>query len=311
MSDFRLHILGCGSAAPTPRHNPSCQVVERRGELMMIDCGEGAQSMMRRMRLKFSRLRHIFISHLHGDHCFGLPGLLSTLALHETGGTVTVHIHREGADLFGRMMEQFCGPVSYSLEWDVIDPLESRVLVDGGDMTVECFPLNHRIGCSGFIFREKAKPRHMIGDMADYYGVPPYRRREIRLGADFVMPDGTVVPNSRLTRPGDRAGSYAYCSDTMASRRVAAAVAGVDTVYHEATYGDDNAPLARRRGHSTAREAGDIAAMAGARRLIIGHYSKRYTDVEVLRREAAEAFPGPVIAANEGMTIDLLDGDTE
>ena len=309
MSDMRLHILGCGSAVPTPRHNPSCQVLERRGELMMIDCGEGAQSMMRRMRLRYSRLRHIFISHLHGDHCFGLPGLLSTMALHEAGGTVTVHILREGADLFARMMEQFCGPVSYRLEWDILDPAERRVIVDRDDFTVESFPLYHRGACCGLLFREKAKPRHLLGDIANFYGVPHYRRQEIRMGADFVMPDGTVIPNDRLTREADPALSYAYCSDTMAAKRVAKVVEGVDTLYHEATYGDDNAALARKRGHSTARQAGEIAAMAGARRLVIGHYSKRYNDEEQLRREAASVFAGQVIAANEGMTIDLGNGD--
>lgn len=307
MSDFKLHILGCGSAVPTSRHNPSCQVVERRGQLMMIDCGEGAQAMMRRMKLKFSRLRHIFISHLHGDHCFGLPGLISTMALHETGGTLTVHIAREGAEVFSQVVSRLCGPTGFNLEWNVIDPGERAVLVDTDDFTVGSFPLYHRMPCAGFIFREKAKPRHLLGDVAEFYGIPHYRRQEIRLGADFTAADGTVIPNSRLTAPPDPSASYAYCSDTMAVDRVAADIRGVDTVYHEATYSHDMALLARKRGHSTAREAGEIAAKAGARRLIIGHYSKRYNDDEPLRREAAEVFPGTVIAANEGMTINLLD----
>lgn len=309
MSDFRLHILGCGSAVPTPRHNPSCQVLERRNELMMIDCGEGAQSMMRRMKLRFSRLRHIFISHLHGDHCFGLPGLLSTMALHEAGGTVTVHIMKEGAELFSRMMERFCGPTTYDLQWNVLDPHERRVIVERDDFIVESFPLNHRVECCGFMFREKPKPRHLLGDVANFYGIPHYLRQQIRMGGDFVMPDGTVVPNERLTSAADPSAGYAYCSDTLPSKRVAATIEGCDTVYHEATYGDDNAHLARRRGHSTARQAGEIAALAGAERLIIGHYSKRYTDDEVLRREAAGAFHGQVIAADEGMTIDLINGN--
>lgn len=296
---------------PTPRHNPSCQVIERRGELMMIDCGEGSQLMMRKMKLKFSRLRHIFISHLHGDHCLGLPGLLSTLSLHEAGGTVTVHIFREGAELFERAVRMFCGTTSYRLEWDIIEPERRAVIVDEPDLTVETFPLYHRVACNGFLFCEKPKPRHLIGDVANFYDIPHYRRREIRMGADFVMPDGTVIPNNRLTRPAEPGGSYAYCSDTMAVKRVAEDVKGAKTIYHEATYGDDNAHLARPRGHSTARQAGEIAALAGAERLIIGHYSKRYYDTSILREQAAETFHGQVIAADEGMTIDLIDGITD
>lgn len=309
MSDFKLHILGCGSARPTAAHRPACQVIERRGELMMIDCGEGAQSMIRRMKLKFQRLRHIFISHLHGDHCFGLPGLLSTLDLHEAGGTITVHIFKEGAEVMRRLLDTFCGPTSFTLEWDIIEPGKPRVLVDEGDLTVENFPLYHRTPCCGFIFREKEKPRHLIGDAANFYGIPPYRRAEVRAGADFTMPDGTVIPNSRLTLPPDPSVSYAYCSDTMAVKRVAESISGVTTVYHEATYGDDCAHLARKRGHSTAREAGEIAALAGARRLIIGHYSSRYDSVDRLADEAAQTFDGQVIAADEGMTINLLNGE--
>ncbi len=308
MSDFKLHILGCGSALPTLRHMPSCQVIERRGELMMIDCGEGAQINMRRFHLKFSRLRHIFISHLHGDHCFGLPGLLSTLDLHEASGTVTVHIERAGAVAMKQMIDTFCGPTSYTLEWDIIEPGKRQVILDEPDLSVETIPLYHRTPCCGFLFREKEKPRHLLGDVANYYGIPAYRRREIREGADFVTADGTVIPNSRLTAEASPSASYAYCSDTMAVGRVAEDVEGVTTIYHEATYGDDNAHLARTRGHSTARQAGEIAAKAGASRLVIGHYSSRYTDIAPLVEEAAQTFNGQIIAADEGMTIDLIDG---
>lgn len=309
MSDFKLHILGCGSSVPTPRHNPSCQVIERRGSLMMIDCGEGSQSMMRRKRLKFSRLRHIFISHLHGDHCLGLPGLLSTLDLNGVDGTVTVHIFEPGARLFRQLIEEFCGDTSYNLEWDILSPSEPRVILDRDDLTVESFPLYHRVNCCGFLFREKPKARHLNGELANFYSIPDYQRPAIRAGADFTLPDGTVIANERLTLPPEPAVSYAYCSDTMAAKRVARAIEGVQTIYHEATYGDDNAHLAKSRGHSTAREAGEIARLAGAERLIIGHYSSRYNSELPLVEQAAEAFGGPVIAANEGMTIDLGNGN--
>lgn len=304
MAKFQVNILGCGSATPSLRHNPQCQVIDFRDNLMMIDCGEGAQLMMRRMSLKYSRLNHIFISHLHGDHCFGLPGLLSTLALHGRGGTVTVHIFEQGAKIFDSMLEYFCRDMPYDIKFNIIRPQEAVIYQDDA-IEVSTFPLYHRVPCVGFIFREKEKPRHLISDMVKFYNVPVRQLHDIKHGADFITPDGVVVPNARLTTAADPSISYAYCSDTMFDPRVAEAVKGVDTIYHEATYDSSLAQRARERGHATAEEAGRIAAMAGANRLIIGHYSKRYLTETQLLAEASAQFPN-VIAANEGLKIDLL-----
>lgn len=305
MAKFQINILGCGSATPTARHQPSCQVIDFRDRLFMIDCGEGAQLQFRRMGLKFSRLRHIFISHLHGDHLFGLPGLLSTMDLHQVEGTVTVHIFPDGARLLKEWMDYFCRSEEMKIEYDIITPGRRGIIYEDHALTVEAFPLYHRTECSGFIFREKPKPRHINGEMAKYYNVPAFMLPRIKAGEDFTTPDGTVVPNLRLTTDPDPAMSYAYCSDTSMNPRVAEAVKGVDTIYHEATYDDSLAATARERGHSTAREAATIAAMAGARRLIIGHYSKRYNSEQILLDQAREAFPD-VTLANEGLKIDLL-----
>ncbi|HBI57703.1 MAG: ribonuclease Z [Duncaniella sp.] len=305
MAKFQINILGCGSATPTARHQPSCQVIDFRDRLFMIDCGEGAQLQFRRMGLKFSRLRHIFISHLHGDHLFGLPGLLSTMDLHQVEGTVTVHIFPDGARLLKEWMDYFCRSEEMKIEYDIITPGRRGIIYEDHALTVEAFPLYHRTECSGFIFREKPKPRHINGEMAKYYNVPAFMLPRIKAGEDFTTPDGTVVPNLRLTTDPDPAMSYAYCSDTSMNPRVAEAVKGVDTIYHEATYDDSLAATARERGHSTAREAATIAAMAGARRLIIGHYSKRYNNEQILLDQAREAFPD-VTLANEGLKIDLL-----
>lgn len=305
MAKFQINILGCGSATPTARHQPSCQVIDFRDRLFMIDCGEGAQLQFRRMGLKFSRLRHIFISHLHGDHLFGLPGLLSTMDLHQVEGTVTVHIFPDGARLLKEWMDYFCRSEEMKIEYDIITPGRRGIIYEDHALTVEAFPLYHRTECSGFIFREKPKPRHINGEMAKYYNVPAFMLPRIKAGEDFTTPDGTVVPNLRLTTDPDPAMSYAYCSDTSMNPRVAEAVKGVDTIYHEATYDDSLAAIARERGHSTAREAATIAAMAGARRLIIGHYSKRYNSEQILLDQAREAFPD-VTLANEGLKIDLL-----
>lgn len=304
MSEFKLHILGCGSATPSLRHLPSCQVVEYRGQLLMVDCGEGAQLSMRRMGLKFSRLTHIFISHLHGDHCLGLPGLLSTLALHQTGGTVTVHTFAEGARLFGELVDFFCRERSYELKFDIIDPTRRQTVLDLPGLTVESFPLQHRVPAVGFLFREKPKPLHLRGDMIKFHKVPVSQLKAIKEGADFINEEGKTIPNDMLTTPADPSASYAYCSDTVFTPSLAEITRGVDLLYHEATYADDCAEKARARGHSTASEAAQTAAMAHAGRLVIGHYSKAYNNEEQHLAEARAIFPD-TIAANEGMTIPI------
>ena len=307
MSYFNVTILGCGSATPTLRHMPSAQAVHYRNRLMLVDCGEGTQLQLRRYGLSFAKVSDIFISHLHGDHFLGLPGLLSTMALHDVEGTVTVHTFAEGADILRRLMDMFCRERPYKLKFNIIDPTAPGTLFEDGNLRIQAFKLHHRVPCVGFRFDEKPKRRHIDGDAAKFFGVPHYMMNTIKDGADFTTPDGRTIPNARLTNDPDPAMSYAYCSDTAFSPQVAQAIEGVDIVYHEATYGDDRAHNAAPRGHSTAREAGRIAAMAGASRLIIGHYSKTVTDETMLAAQAAEEFPGGcVVPAREGMVIDII-----
>lgn len=305
--DFTLNILGCGSAMPTKQHQPSCQVVNHRETLYMIDCGEGAQLMFRRMCLKFSRLRHIFISHLHGDHCFGLPGLLSTMALQEVGGKVSIHIHERGAEIFSKTLQAFCHDFPFNIEWDIIAPGRAYTLLDTDSLSVETFPLDHKMASNGFLFREKPKPRHIIGDMVEFHKVPLTERTALKEGKDFVTEDGRVIANHLLTTDADPSVSYAYCSDTRPTKSVVEAVKGVDWLYHEATYADDMAAMASKYAHSTARQAAEIAAEAHVGKLIIGHFSKRYTTPDLLLKQAKEVFPN-VMAADEGMKIDLGNG---
>lgn len=306
MTKFDVHILGCGSATPSLRHLPACQVVDFRERLMMIDCGEGAQLSLRRQHLGFSKLTDIFVSHLHGDHFLGLPGLLSTLALQRKEGTVTVHIAADGARLLKNIMTVLCRDTSFDLQYDVYDPAEGGVLFDNHALRVTAFPLYHRVPCCGFRFDEKPKPRHIRGDVVRFYEVPVYRMAEIKAGADYVCPDGRVIPNHVLTSDADPSVSYAYCSDTMFDMRVADAVRGVDVLYHEATYGDDFTLKARQRGHSTAREAAEIARAAGVGRLILGHFSKSITDETPLVEQARAVFP-ETFAATEGMVIHISE----
>ena len=303
MDILELNILGCGSAKSTLQHLPSCQVLNVRGHLMMIDCGEGAQLEMQRRHLKFSRLKNIFISHLHGDHCFGLLGLLSTMALHNIGGTVTVHIFKDGAELFGRMLDFFCRDRSYDLRFNIIDT-HKAVIYEDNAITVTSFPVTHRVPCVGFLFQEKPKLRHINSWACQQRQVPHHAMYSLQQGKDYVSPSGMVIPNSELTTDADRSISYAYCADTKYSKRVINAVKGVDWIYHEATYGEANLKDATKRYHSTARQAAMVAREADAKRLLLGHYSSRYKDISLLEREAQAEFPN-TIAATEGMKIDL------
>ena len=291
MAEFELNILGCGSATATLQHLPSCQVLNVRGRLMMIDCGEGAQLEMRRMRLKCSRLNNIFISHLHGDHCFGLLGLLSTMALNGKGGTVTIHIFKEGAELFGKMLDFFCRE-------------RRAVIYEDNAITVSTFPVTHRVPCVGFLFKEKTKQRHINPEACRRYDVPIHAMNSLRQGCDYVTPGGIVVPNSELTLDAEPSISYAYCADTKYSTRVIKAVEGVDWLYHEATYGDEKEKIAIQRRHSTARQAAMVAREARVKRLLLGHFSSRYDGSQLLEQQAQEVFPN-AIAVKEGMTFDL------
>lgn len=304
MAQFRVNILGCGSAIPTARHNPSSQILDIRDNLFMIDCGEGTQLSMRKMRLKYNRLNHIFISHLHGDHCFGLIGLLSSMALQEKYGSVTIHIFEEGADLFDQQLKFFCRDIPFEIKFNILKP-ERATIFESSAITIETIPLFHRVPCVGFLFKEKPKLRHLNGEMVKFYNVPVKELHGIKEGNDFVTSEGVVVPNARLTTDADPVMSYAYCSDTAFNPKVAEMIKGVHTIYHEATYTNEFALLARPRGHSTSAEAARIAEMAEAKQLVLGHFSKRYRDESPLLSEAKEIFPNTILA-NDGMQIDLL-----
>ncbi len=303
MEKFQLNILGCGSATCTTQHLQTSQVLDIRDNLFMIDCGEGTQLQMRRMKLKFARLNNIFISHLHGDHCFGLLGMLSTLALLGKTGTMTIHIFKDGAEFFKNALDFFAYDMPFEVKFNVI-PNSKSVIYEDDAITVTTIPLNHRVPTVGFLFREKPKNRHINREMTDFYNIPIYKLNDIRKGADFVTADGKTIANELLTRPADRSISYAYCSDTKFSKKVINAVKDVDWLYHESTYADDKYLSARKRGHSTAREAATVAHEAGVKHLILGHFSSQYNDNTRFKTEALEVFHD-VTLAKEGLRIDM------
>lgn len=296
MEKFELHILGCGSALPTTRHFASSQVVNVRDKLYMIDCGEGAQLQFRKSRLKFSRLNHIFISHLHGDHCFGLWGLISTLNL--LGRTAELHIYSpKGLEaLMAPTLDFFCRQMTYKVLFHEFDTKTSGMIYEDRSLTVTTIPLRHRMPCCGFLFREKRRPNHIIREMIDFYEVPVYELNRIKNGADYVTPEGETIPNSVLTRPADLPRSYAYCSDTIYMPEIAGLIEGVDLLFHEATFAHENLVRARETFHTTALQAGELAKAAGVKKLLIGHFSARYEDETVLFEEASSVFPETVLA---------------
>lgn len=304
MSRFEVNILGCGAAKPTVQHQPTAQVVNVRDKLFMIDCGEGAQVSWCRARLNLNRLGHIFLSHLHGDHCFGLLGLLSTMGLSGHTGEVVIHAHADAERLFRPMLDYFCRENPFEVRFNAISPTAGEVIYSDRSVTVRSIPLKHRIPTCGFLFEEALGERHFRGDMLQFYNVPTYRRAAIKQGEDYVTDDGRTIPNDVLTLPPTPAVRYAYCSDTMYSERIIPIIEGADLLYHEATYADAEEAMARTTFHSTARQAARIARMAQVGQLLIGHYSSRYRNEQILLEQACEEFPH-VALAHEGMKIVL------
>lgn len=305
MEKFDVHILGCGSALPTVRHLPTAQVVNLRDKLFMIDCAEGAQLQYRKAGLSFSRMGCIFISHLHGDHCFGLPGLIATFSL--LGRNAPLHIYSPGDDLerlLRPQLDYFCREQTFPVVFHGFSSRESEVVYDDRSVSVSTIPLQHRVPCCGFLFSEKPKLPHIRRDMIDFLQIPLYAIQRIKEGEGWTDRDGRFWQHEELTFPSEPARRYAYCSDTMPVDSNAEMLRGVDVLFHEATFCSDAALRARQTGHSTAAQAAAFACKAEAKRLVIGHFSSRYTDEKLLLSEAAEIFPD-VVLAEEGLKIEV------
>ena len=285
MADFTVHILGCGSALPTTRHLASSQVVDLRD-------------------IKFARLNHVFISHLHGDHCFGLPGLVSTLGMLGRNGELWIHGPAAAGEYVDSFLRLFCQGLPFTVRFNPVDASTYGLVMEDRSVSVYSIPLKHRISCCGYLFVEKQKEPHIIREMVDFYQVPVRELQHIKQGADFVTPDGRVIPNSYLTRPAAPARKFAYCSDTAYFPKMVPYLEGVDLLYHEATFLECDAARARETAHSTARQAATIAKAAGVKKLVVGHYSARYEELAPLKQEADAVFPGTLLAF-EGMKLSL------
>lgn len=302
MEPLELHIIGCGSANPTQRHRPACQVLSTRGKHYMIDCGEGTQTRFAQQRLSMKRVGHVFISHAHGDHCLGLPGLICTMSL--LGRTSQLHIHgpRELEPFLQSALELFCPNLEFQINFHPVDTTLHQIVHEDRSMEVWSLPLRHRVPCCGYLFREKQGQRHILRDIIDMYEIPVSQINNIKAGMDWTLPDGTIIPNERLTAPPSPTRSYAYCSDTAPTPSLVPMIQGVDLLFHEATFDQDNEFRARQTFHSTTVEAAQTARDAQVGRLLIGHYSSRMHDEKKMLREAQAVFPQTMLA-DEGQRI--------
>lgn len=301
---FSVTILGSGSALPTSKRLPSAHVLNAHERLFLIDCAEGTQMQLRKLKLRLSKIGHIFISHLHGDHTLGLFGLLSTYNLLGRESELHIYAHKELEPILWTNVDFFVEKLRYKLVFHALNPREKACIYEDDKLYVESIPLRHRIPACGFIFREKECGLNIRKELIEKYELGLADIASIKNGADMVTLSGELIPNSELTYRPFKARSYAYCSDTLYSATVANYVKDVDLLYHEATFAHDLLDLARQTGHTTAHQAAIVARDAGVGKLIIGHFSSRYKDVSALLNEAKRVFPN-TFAANDGDTYSI------
>ncbi|RYY70936.1 MAG: ribonuclease Z [Chitinophagaceae bacterium] len=287
-------ILGNNSAIPAHGRNPTAQVLQTQDESYLIDCGEGTQQQLAKYKIKRGRINHIFISHLHGDHYFGLIGLLTSMGL--LGRTTDMHLHAPA--LLEEIIHLQLKAADTVLPYKIFfHPLGDECqIANDKKITVECIKVSHRIECWGFIFREKKNPRRIDADRVKAYEIPAAYYDALQRGADYTNKKGTIVPNEELTNPNTAAKSYAYCADTLFDESLIEKVKQVDLLYHEATYLKEYAVQARERFHSTTEEAGTIAKKAAVKKLIIGHFSSKYEVLDDFLTEVTAVFPNSELA---------------
>lgn len=304
MDRFDLHILGCGSALPTRRHLPAAQVLNVRDKLFLIDCGEGTQLQFRSTKLNYNKIYDVFISHLHGDHCFGLIGLISTMGMLGRTAPLTIHAHADLEKMLQPQLDYFCKGMAYEIRFAPFNPSEHTLIYEDKSVQVYTLPLNHRIPTAGFLFKEQERPRHIRKEMIEFYQIPLKAIPSIKQGLDYTTAEGEVVANERLTKPSIPSKSFAYCSDTAYSKTLIPLIQGVDLLYHEATFDEMEKDRALATFHSTASTAGKVAAEAGVKKLMIGHFSARYADENMLL-EQAKAYFEHTILADENLRIEI------
>jgi len=301
---MNLTILGCYAATPRTITNPTSQLLEIRSRLFLIDCGEGTQVQLRKNKIKFSKINHIFISHLHGDHMYGLVGLISTFML--LNRQTDLHVYgpkgiKEIILLQLRLSNSFTG---YNLYFHELTSTVSEVVYEDEKVLVKTIPLKHRVYTNGYLFQEKVGDRKLNIDAVQHHNIETCYFQKIKNGKDITLDDGTIIPNDELTFDPIPAKSYAFCSDTMYDESIVPLIQNVDVLYHETTFLESEADKALKTMHSTAKEAATIALKANVKQLVLGHYSTRYENIELFKEEAETIFSN-VLLADDGKTFEF------
>ena len=287
---FELTILGCNSAVPAFDRHPSSQVLKIQEQCYLIDCGEGTQMRMLEYRIKKNKIRSIFISHLHGDHIYGLIGLLNSYNLAGRKERLDIFSPPGLEEIINVHLKYAARPFVYPVTFHIVDTTQSQAIYEDEYVEVTSIPLIHRIPTTGYLFKEKEKAPGIIAEQLERYQIPFQKIPEIKSGSDFIQEDGTIIPHDQLVHPPVAGRSYAYCSDTMYTENYLDIIQGADLLYHESTFAHELLSLAIRTMHSTALQAATIARKAKVAKLILGHYSSRYRDTGVLLKEARKVF---------------------
>lgn len=301
---MKLTILGCYAATPRTFSNPTSQVLEIRNRMFLIDCAEGTQVQLRKNKIKFSKINHIFISHLHGDHCYGLIGLVSSFML--LGRTNDLHVYGpKGIKEMITLQLRLSGSwTTYGLFFHELESEQSEVVFEDEKVVVSTIPLKHRIYTNGFLFREKSGEKKINAEAMKRYQVEVCYFQNVKNGKDITLEDGTVIQNAELTFEPLPPKSYAFCSDTVYDESIVPYIKDVNVLYHESTFLESEAALAAKTMHATAKEAASIASKANVKQLVLGHYSTRYDSIELFKEEAQAVF-GDVLLADDGVSFEF------
>jgi len=301
---FELTVLGSSSATPTFNRHPTSQLLIIRSKYILIDCGEGTQMQLMRYRIKYHKISHIFISHLHGDHYLGLMGLLSTMHLQGRNSELHIYGHPELMDTIELQLRLSQTVLRYNLVFHPLKHFTGAIILEDEDIMVRSVVLNHRIPCNGFVFTEKKLPRKILMDKIHENQIPVSALQQIKFGKDYIGENGQLISNEELTLDSAEPRSYAFISDTKYDEYLVEDIKGVDLLYHEATFMDDMHERAEATFHSTGKQAGKIAGLAGVGKLLIGHFSARYRDLDPMLEETRTVFKNTELAT-EGSIFEI------